>query len=556
MKSNFIDNLKSKIIYMLIIFLMLPITLIGNAEVKNLYKKSLTFNKKNIPIINIGITETKNDVKLKLLKDFKVNKVKIPKGEEIKISYEVKDKGDYSLWLIFDKYPYSISPDLSIYQKYIKKLSKKIQKEKKLELVNVGNLSVINGNVVDIRKQLVIFGPFKNKVEAEKLKQKLYIDLRLKTEFYAKIKTYPNSRIFIKYKDEIIKKVDNILRINGDLVKIIDLDWGFIRKKKLSLSARGELIFTSNLNQELAVINKIDLETLLKGIVPAEIFASAPKDALKAQAVAARSDILAKIGARHFVDPYDICGNQHCQVYKGKTIENKKTNKAILETRGIILVDKEGIIDAYYSANSGGYTENNENVWLARSRISLRGRDDFIDWEKSGIFMVGITKGNLKKFIDSPPDTYSKKSSYSRKGVFRWKRTITTEKINFYIKKYFKKNKINKTCQLKDLKPNGRGVSGRLMALKVECKKKKNNFTIYGELQIRRFLGSLKSAMFYMNKKYSDKKQLTEIEFIGGGWGHGVGMCQTGAIGMAEYNKSFKEILNHYYTNSKLKKLY
>ena len=539
-----------------IILILIYSSLIANTNnlVENLYKKTLKFNKNNIPVINIGITETNKIIKAKILKNFKINNTELLKNENIEIEYKIKNKGVYSLWLIFDKYPYSVLPDLALYQKYINQL--KNIKNKKLEVVNIGNLSVINGNTIDIRKQLIIYGPFKNEVEAQKIKQKLYIDLRLKTEFYAKISKYPRSEISIKYNNEIIAKYNNLFKIDANLLELIDLDWGFIKKKKITLQARGELIFTVNLNKELAVINKIDIETLLKGIVPAEIFASAPKEALKAQAVAARSDILAKIGTRHFVDPYDICGNQHCQVYKGKTIENKKTNIAIKNTKGMVLTDKEGIIDAYYSANSGGFTENNENVWLARSRISLRGRDDFIDWENSGIFMIGITKNNLKKFIDSPPKTYSQKSSYSRKGVFRWKKTYNIDKLNNFIKKYLKKYKINKKCLLKDLKPNGRGVSGRLMALKVICQNEKSNFTVYGELQIRRFLGSLKSAMFYMNKSYNDKKELTQIEFVGGGWGHGVGMCQTGAIGMAEYKKDFKEILTHYYTNSILKKLY
>lgn len=544
-----------KIITIIIFILVQSLAISANnkSNIKSLYKKYLTFNKNNIPIIKIGISETKKNIKIKTLKKIKINKTNIPKNEEIEIGYTIIDKGNYSLWLIFDKYPYNIKPNLRIYQKYINKLSN--LKNKKLEIAHIGNLSVINGNIIDIRKQLIIFGPFKNKIEAQKTKQKLYIDLRLKTEFYTKIKTYPSAIITIKYKDKIISKNKDILKLDANYLELVDLDWGFIKKKKITLRARGDLIFTINLNQKLTVVNKINIEALLKGIVPAEIFASAPQEALKAQAVAARSDILAKIGTRHFLDPFDICGNQHCQVYKGKTIENKKTNKAIKDTKGMVLIDKEGIIDAYYSANSGGYTENNENVWLARSRISLRGRDDFIDWNNSGIFMIGITNSNLKEFINSPPKTYSQESSYSRKGVFRWKKTYTINKLNNFIKKYLKKYKINKKCTLKNLKPNGRGVSGRLMALKVICNEKNHDFTVYGELQIRRFLGSLKSAMFYMNKTYN-KKQLTKIEFVGGGWGHGVGMCQTGAIGMAEYHKSFKEILYHYYTNSKLKKLY
>ena len=238
-------NIKNIVKLLVIILIFTQNILVANSQdkIKNLYKKSLTFNKNNIPLINIGITESKESMKAQILKDFKINNTIIPKNEEIFIEYQVKDKGEFSLWLIFDKYPYNITPNLDNYNKYIKELKQKINiKNKKLEIVNVGNLSAINGNIVDIRKQLVIFGPFKSEIEAQKIKQKLYIDLRLKTEFYAKINKYPSSVISIKHKESIIKKYKDILEIDASLIKLIDLDWGFIKKRKINLSARGKLI--------------------------------------------------------------------------------------------------------------------------------------------------------------------------------------------------------------------------------------------------------------------------------------------------------------------------
>ena len=536
----------------IIVLLFLIFTNIEALEVQDFFKKKIIFNSSGIPIIRIGISETKEPVILKLLKDYQFKDLKAKKDEILTINYKITDRGEYTLWLILAKYPYKTVVDVNIYNKY---LSHFLKKNKKVKVINVGNLSVVNGNIIDIRKQLLIFGPFKDEKEAEKIKLQLYLDFRLKSEFYAEVKTYPKSKIFLTSNNKTIS-FDNYLELNGDDFELKNLEWGINKKRKIDLQLRGKLFFTPNLKGELTVLNQLNLEELLKGIVPSEIFASAHIEALKAQAVAARTDILAKIGTRHFESPYQVCGNQHCQVYKGKIKEHKRTNRAIWLTHGEVLKDKDGLIDAYYSANSGGHTENNENVWLSRKRISLRGRDDFINWEESGKFMIGINENNIRDFIDHPPKTYSSENSFARKNVFRWKKKFTSYRLQIFVNNYFEKYKLNKKCKFKDLIGKGRGVSGRFMTILIKCKNPKNDFAIYGELQIRRFLRNLKSSMFYMNKRYNKNKQLTSISFIGGGWGHGVGMCQTGAIGMAEHNKSYKDILKHYYTDSELKKLY
>src|SRR6185295_16431845 len=79
----------------------------------------------------------------------------------------------------------------------------------------------------------------------------------------------------------------------------------------------GRVYVTQGQDGSLTVVNAVPEDKLLDGLVPSEIFADAPPEALKAQAVAARDELLAKIGTRHFADPYLVCSTQHCQVYGG-----------------------------------------------------------------------------------------------------------------------------------------------------------------------------------------------------------------------------------------------
>src|SRR5207248_880204 len=120
----------------------------------------------------------------------------------------------------------------------------------------------------------------------------------------------------------------------------------------------------------LALVAAVGMERLVRGVVPSEIFARAHAEALKAQAVTARGEVLAKIGARHLGDPYLLCAEQHCQVYKGIAAEDPGTDAAVDATRGeALFASAEGgsrLVDSVYSAVCGGFTEDNDAVWRGR----------------------------------------------------------------------------------------------------------------------------------------------------------------------------------------------
>lgn len=117
----------------------------------------------------------------------------------------------------------------------------------------------------------------------------------------------------------------------------------------------------------LTVVNRVNLEDYLRGVVPNELSPLAfPRlEALKAQAVAARGELLARIGTRHFGDPFLVCATQHCQVYGGIDPEHPRTTRAVEATRGEVLLRDGGggLVPGYYSASCGGFGESNENIW-------------------------------------------------------------------------------------------------------------------------------------------------------------------------------------------------
>src|SRR6185369_14267138 len=120
----------------------------------------------------------------------------------------------------------------------------------------------------------------------------------------------------------------------------------------------GRVYVTVDKTGKLAVVNAVAEDKLLAGLVPAEMMASAPPEALKAQAIAARNELLAKVGTRHLTDPYRLCSTQHCQVYAGAGHEDPRATAAVEATRGVLL-EREGggLVDTVYSASCGGHTE-------------------------------------------------------------------------------------------------------------------------------------------------------------------------------------------------------
>ncbi|MDP1830328.1 MAG: SpoIID/LytB domain-containing protein [Archangium sp.] len=306
---------------------------------------------------------------------------------------------------------------------------------------------------------------------------------------------------------------------------------------------RGSVQLSADRSGKIAVVNQVDLEDLLKGLVPSEIFARAHVEALKAQAVTARGEVLAKIGLKHLADPYLLCTEQHCAVYKGVSGEAPSTNAAVEATRGEASFDAtDRLVDSVYSAVCGGHTENNDIVWGGVPNASLRGRPDIMPGKPNP-----ASPKDLAKFLATDAQHACKVSTFTQLSKYRWEKRFTAKDVDEKLASF-------NVGKVMAMNVTERGVSGRARLLQVSGEE--GATTIRGELNIRRTFAMLNSAMFELKAERDAKGRPTAWIFTGGGWGHGVGMCQTGAIGRAEAGQTYRQILEHYFNGAQVARIY
>jgi SpoIID/LytB domain protein len=411
-----------------------------------------------------------------------------------------------------------------------------------------GTLFGVGGEVLDRREAIVGIGPASTPEEAERVLERLAAKSPL---------AHPG--VFTELVDRPHGQLEAIGGKTGFKVRNEGVLWFVpLGDAPLRVEARGErgketfkiagsyagrLYVTIDRLGSMAVVNAVPENKLLAGLIPSEIFPSAPEEALKAQAVAARGELLSKIGTRHIGDPYRLCSQTHCQVYGGAGHETPRTTAAVEATRGEVLFEAGGeeLADPVYSANCGGHTENNENAWPEMPALpSLRGHRDG-GQGKGDRYAGGVTSENVAAFIANPPPAYCGSSKLGSTDRFRWTVTRTKDELEKLLAKY-------RLGPIKSIEVLERGVSGRARLLRVTGATRSE--VIRGELRIRQTFGNLRSSLFVV------EMQAGAAVFRGAGFGHGVGMCQTGAIGMAEVGKSYREILRHYYPGTVLRKLW
>ena len=274
---------------------------------------------------------------------------------------------------------------------------------------------------------------------------------------------------------------------------------------------------------EILVINHVKIENYLKGVIPYEM-GNLPEnqiEALKAQAVAARSYVMAH---RKPDNPYDIRPTIWDQVYGGVGKTDRIIERAVESTRGVVATYRGEIIDAKYSSTCGGTTENNENIWIGKRIPYLRSIRDS-GWDR-------------KDFCRFSPH-YRWERIYDKKEFF--------EVIKRQIQDFFGKA----PGKVEWIRISKRTRTNRVRNIEINTDIGK--FELEKD-QIRRlfsdYRGSLKSLMFQIKVKSS------QIIVSGKGYGHGVGMCQYGAMEMAKERYSYQRILKHYYKGIRLKKLW
>lgn len=307
----------------------------------------------------------------------------------------------------------------------------------------------------------------------------------------------------------------------------------------------GQLIFFVGPKGKLSVINVAAAEEVLAGTVPAEISHQAPMQALKAQAVAARGLLLSTLGTRHRGQPFHLCDATHCQVYTGRTDHAARTQQAVRETRGEVLIGRSGIVKSAYGSACGGQGEAAHLIWGGSADEALSGSSDLKN-PSSSLSLQG--EAAVAAFIKQPPASWCAGTG-QRAGVFRWQLERSGAELSRRVNAQAKIGPVHGVRVLK------RGRSGR--ALSVAFEGERGRHVVEGEHAHRRLIGRLKSGLWFAERRGGGPGQEPETwVFHGGGYGHGVGLCQHGAQGMAAAGHDYRAILKHYYPGSRLERLW
>jgi SpoIID/LytB domain protein len=391
-----------------------------------------------------------------------------------------------------------------------------------------------------------------------------------------------------EYQNEVVfEPVDP--SIESFLIKdvVIGLKFHWERREKQRFAGTLKVIKD---NGKLIAINIISIENYLASVISSEMNAKSSLQLLKAQAIVSRSWLLAQLQrSKHlkrekakpkneFVSEneiikwydredhkhFDVCADDHCQRYQGITkIISDVARQAIEQTKGIVLIYEDKLCDARYSKSCGGITESFYNVW---EPIQIGYLSSVIDYkfEPENYDLNFSIENNASKWIKGNMPSFCNLTDrkiisqvlndfdQETKDFFRWKIQYTQEELRDLINT---KTKMD-FGDIIDLTAIERGDSARIIRLKIKGTKKE--YTFGKELEIRRILSKthLYSSAFVVEKGGNENGIPQNFTIYGAGWGHGVGFCQIGAANMASKGYQFDEILFHYFTDTKLKKLY
>lgn len=273
---------------------------------------------------------------------------------------------------------------------------------------------------------------------------------------------------------------------------------GYVWISKRWYRGRTQLVPTP---KGLTAVNLVDLEQYLYSVLGAEMSASWPIEALKAQAVAARSYALHK-RATGGNNVFDVGDTTSWQVYKGLESESPNTQTAVQATAGQVMTYDGQVILAAFHAASGGHTENVEDIWKSPFIPYLRG---VVDYDQGA-------------------------------PVYQWQKSFSRRELS---------GKIAGVGNVKSMTPERTTPQGRIVTMVVE-----------GDRGTRRVSGTdLRSALGLRSTLFVVNQTGDKFEISGRGYGHGLGMSQWGARNLANQGVNYQQILSHYYPNAILSQL-
>ncbi len=314
----------------------------------------------------------------------------------------------------------------------------------------------------------------------------------------------------------------------------------------------GQLRLQPNSYGTYTLVNDVPLEAYLRGVVPHEIGPQAPYAAVEAQAIIARTYALRNV-RRFAIDNYELCADTQCQVYYGLNGTQPKSDRAVLATRGKVLTYNNQLVDALYSSTTGGVTAAFSDVWDGADRPYLKPVVDAASniWNLYSQSLADET--NFQRFV-------SMRQGFNETGarMFRWRKESSMEQIAQDLQKFFEKNKspLANLTKVQQMQVVERSPGGRILKLAVQTDR--GNIILEKD-EIRSAFSAPRSTLFYLeplfNRGKANKSALRGYAFVGGGLGHGVGLSQIGAYGLAKLGWTSDRILDFYYPGTQIQQL-
>ncbi|WP_242036570.1 SpoIID/LytB domain-containing protein [Leptolyngbya sp. FACHB-321] len=315
--------------------------------------------------------------------------------------------------------------------------------------------------------------------------------------------------------------------------------------KKRTLYA-GSLRLQPNTYGTYTLVNQVPLETYLRGVVPHEIGAWAVQPVLEVQAILARTYALRNV-RRFAIDGYQLCADTQCQVYNGLTGAHPATDRAIAATRGTVLTYKNELVDAVYSSSTGGITAPFTDIWAGADRPYLRAVIDSVGqpWDLARQNLA--EEKNFRRFISQ-----TKGFNEAGANLFRWRVESRLEDLNRDIRRYLvaSKDPLANFKTIQRLEVTKRSPAGRVLNVRITTDR--GTFELVKD-NILVALYAPNSTLFYVEPLYGANKTLQGYSFVGGGFGHGVGLSQTGTYHLGKLGWSSDRILSFYYPGTQLR---
>ena len=349
----------------------------------------------------------------------------------------------------------------------------------------------------------------------------------------------------------------------GGGAQIVDSTGGVVQLGNYSYRGVIEFRVASN---RLTAINVLCVEEYLYGVLPAEMGFYFHHNALKAQAIASRTFMIYRTNeGRHSGLGFDLCDDIHCQSYRGTGREHENTSRAIRETAGQMLFYNDAVVLAVYFASSGGSTANSESVWV-QARPYLRGVREFyehmpIEWSRSftwaqvntSLVSAGANIGTATGMAITGVATYGRVQEVTIYGTAgQW--VLRGEAVRTFFAPAGG-TLMSRNFYIAEARPNAPVVavsngttdtSGSLTSFQW----RDAAGTIGPVHDVYVFDGTITTRITQTPSRATGG---TGVTLHGRGWGHGVGMSQRGAHGMALAGFSHLEILKHYYTGVEIR---